>query len=1602
MSLALPVPLSTTAGRVRVHCPAWPGGGPRALERALIAMDGVRAARANPFTRNVLVFFDECRITLQAVLRHVQQSVAGVLDQPESTHIAQPHVVVSRMDGVKRARITVRGLDRDPRVARRIVEHLRHHRPHVRVVANPLTSRVLVEFPAHLAELEEVVAEITHFELPALPDEDHIHHPLDPAPAIQSGVRVAGAAIGLGLIVTRRLMGADSPLVPVGIPARVAGILGFAQGFPAVRLGMRKILGRTVADLLFFTPIVVSLALSESILGLAVTGIESLRLLTEIVARRHAWERYESRLADAPSAHAGNVVRIDSGQRTPLPARIEEGTGTASGRDGLPVPVGPGASVSAGARLYGGPFVVELLETEAHDVESRPSEASPTALDRYVLNAGLASLAYGTLRGLLFGSWTAFLEGLLLVNPRTAVIGSDFADISGFARMLHGNVVIVGTRHRATLKPDTVVLDSARVLTEGYELSQVLPLGEERDIPTLLSLATGVAVASGSPYGPALGVNSPFEDAMGAFDGETARATLSGQGYVLMAADAAGTLPLTAADRRNVSHARTCGCHPVLLARQSGLPLALLLLRPRLVHGVDALVSVCRRRGIRLLLLTRGDARATEAVASRARIERLDRHDGLEVVRELQAQGQRVCYVADDAGAAAVFTHCDMAIGLSAGRGSRFPARADLLAPDVGGVALILEATARKARASRDSIALSILGNVIGGGWGLRNAPGVERASVATYVTALAAMAAGWFRLQGGQRPTSVLAELADPRPERWGARSVEDVLTALNTTPTGLSTAQALQRRRHRPEAKRPNEVLAALGKQLRSPLPAVLGVAAGLALTLGATLDFVIIVATLGLNLVVGTFQEVQTDRAADALKQISSPNARVVRDGQTVVVPAPEVVTGDVLVLGSGDRIAADARLIEAHGLEVDEAALTGESHPVAKLAENGSHANHVVLEGSDVVVGTGRAIVVAVGRDTRLGATAAALALHEDEDSPLARRLAQLLKQLTPVVVGGGILVVASGIIRTGSLLPSLALGASIALASVPEGLPLLAAVGEAAVARRLHKRRALVRRLSSVEALGRVDVACTDKTGTLTTGRLAVRVVACGTREAEYPTPLTDTLRHVLLTAALASPHPDAHDVHAHPTDVAVIRAAEGAGLDLRQPRHESAPFDPSRSFHSVRVQSGVCLKGAPEVLLSLCTRVQDESGVCGMDESRRQALLANADRLARRGLRVLMVAEGPHHNSVEEPHDLTALGFIGLSDPLRPNVATAVHRCQEAGIRVIMLTGDHATTARVISQEAGLHVNGDSILGGAEMAELDDDALDRRLRTVTVIARATPLDKLRIIESLRRCGHTIAMTGDGVNDAPALRLADVGVAMGRSGTEVARQAADLVLLDDDFATLVEALVEGRSFWRNMRRSLGLLLGGNLGELGLVAGASLFGTQAPLTTAQILAVNLLTDALPALSVVLQKPEHRNLAILSREGMGALNETIRRDVVRRGTATALPSVVAYVATLMTTGNPLHARSVAFASVVSTQLAQTLDAGYAERGLTLPVLQAVTVSGAMLAAAFGVPVLQSTFGLAMPGVWGWSVVGAAAVSAVAFSRVMGVWLARRPALT
>ncbi len=1611
MTADTPRVIRSSAGRLRVHLPGWDGENPEAVQRALAGIPGVAEASVRSSTRNVLLrlaadeHYEQQLLAAVAERLSRRQQVSGTDEPPakrpqaEAGHRARagrraPQAAAAAVSGILReqagrfgrARIAVRGIDRDPQLARKVVEIL-ERRPEVkRAVASATTGRVMIDFSQRVTSLQDLLADVSSVELPDEPGEDHPAHPLDPAPVIQSGARVIGSLLGLGVIAARNVLGSAPGEGAADAPAAVAGALGLIEGAPPVRDGLRRLAGRDRAQLLLGGAAIASLTLSGSPLGLLVTGAGALRFFTEARLRRDAWQDYERRLDGLEQAQPGAVVKLEPGSRVPLTGRVIEGMGTVAGADGLPDGAIPGATVRAGATVIGGSLVVELVGDASWKPGPRPAEPRADLLNRYLLVIGPAAVGYALLHATRMRSLGALFTGLLLVNPRVAVIGTDAADIGASARALRAGVTVVGTRQdRQIRRPDVLVIDGPRVLSAGLEQSQLIP-AEGRNRLELAELASALATSSEAPWGRALPrlQGPPANDAE--FDGFGVTATVSGRRLRLA--------PPTESDEElpAVREAIAAGEHALLLREHtSSEVIAYVRLRPRLAQGVDELRRRCRAQGVEIVVLEREDRRASRALAARAEMPLLLEADLTDLIRDRQRRGDRVAVLSDSPTAAEAFDACDLAIGLSSGRSSVFSARADLLAPGLPAVAAVLDAGARRDQAASVAVGMSVAANLAGGFWGLQGKPGVARASYTTYLGALAAMGAGWEHLRGGGRARSVISRLTDPQPERWGRMSSVEVLAAMDSDAQGLRQEQAATRL---PRARRKqgrNAFVQAMTDQLQSPLAAVLGSSAALSLAVGATADVLIIGAVIVTNAAVGVWQERQAGQAAEALERMGAASGRVLRDGEVREVSADDVVTGDILLIATGDRVLADARLLEAEALEVDEAALTGESLPVAKDAAAQEPEARIVLEGSDVTVGTGKAVVVAVGDGTRWGATAAALAAQDTGESPLTARLDRLFKQGLPVVVLGGALVTVAGIAWGGAPLTQLAVGASVAVAAVPEGLPLLAGVSEAAVARRLAERSALVRRLSAVEALGGVDVVCCDKTGTLTRGKLAVTVIDDLRDTSEAANRLGDRATQVLLTAALASPPPDSPDALAHPTDAAVLAAAERAGLTQRlsAARRDEAPFDPVRSLHVTAVQGRVCVKGAAEAMTPRCASATGRDGKAqALDQRQRHALLDRAEALSSQGLRVLMVAEGSDATDLNNPRELTAIGFVGISDPVRPGVEEAVERCRAAGIRMIMLTGDHPATARKIAADLRLPLGADAVMTGEDVERLQDEELAERLRAVSVVARITPMDKVRIVECLRQGGHTVAMTGDGVNDAPALRLADVGVAMGAGGTEVARQAADLVLADDRFETLTDALLEGRSLWQNMQGALGLLLGGNLGEMVLMGGVAAVGRGPVLNARQILMINLVTDVLPAVSVAVQPPSQHELQRLAPDARASFDRELVQGIIRRAIATALPALAAViVAPLVGAQGP----AVAFASIVCTQLGQTVQAGRREGQLSAPVVAAIAGSGGVTALAFALPPLRRFLGLPVPTPGSLALIAASAPAAMALAELL-----------
>ncbi|MBN1210625.1 MAG: cation-translocating P-type ATPase [Myxococcaceae bacterium] len=646
------------------------------------------------------------------------------------------------------------------------------------------------------------------------------------------------------------------------------------------------------------------------------------------------------------------------------------------------------------------------------------------------------------------------------------------------------------------------------------------------------------------------------------------------------------------------------------------------------------------------------------------------------------------------------------------------------------------------------------------------------------------------------------------------------------------MNTAEAARRLQEygrneiRREARR--SLWRAFLEQFRSPMIGLLLAACVVSALMGERADAIAIGIIVVLNALVGFAQEFKAEQALLALRSMTAPRARVLRDGSPVVLPAAEIVPGDVLLLEAGDIVAADARLLEAHSLATNEAPLTGESVPVDKSTTPTpegtplAHRTDSVFLGTAVARGTGTAEVAATGMRTELGNIAHLLASAEEAETPLQRRLTRVTRALLIACGGIVLLVAALGLLRGMGWLPVLLSSISLAVAAVPEGLPAVVTIALALGVRRMAARQALVRRLQAVETLGSATVVCTDKTGTLTTGVMKVRELWGADEEA---------LLRAAASCCDATLGPEGQEGTGDPTELALLRAAAERGIlreeiERAHPRVAVQPFDSDRRRMSILRADGVLsVKGAPEVLLPLCTKGTEGA-------------LERAEAMASRGLRVLAVAQG----TGPEEAGLQLLGLTGMADPPRPEAIEAVAAARAAGVRTVMITGDHPVTALAIGRELGI------------VREGEDPA-------TRIHARVTAEEKLRIVRQWKERGEVVAMTGDGVNDAPALREAHIGIAMGRTGTEVTREAADIVLADDNFATIVAAIREGRAIYENIRKTLVYLLVGNVGELLLMFTALLMGQPLPLLPLQLLWINLVTDSLPALALVMDpaRPE-----------------------------------------------------------------------------------------------------------------------------------------------
>ncbi|MET9284531.1 cation-translocating P-type ATPase [Nocardia beijingensis] len=1039
----------------------------------------------------------------------------------------------------------------------------------------------------------------------------------------------------------------------------------------------------------------------------------------------------------------------------------------------------------------------------------------------------------------------------------------------------------------------------------------------------------------------------------------------------------------------------------------NGTPVGRVLIGRELDRRAHALLGRARSAGLRVTLAGGADAAELRSMADEF-VSPSTSMSGL--VRALQKDGHVVAVLSPRAHKA--LAHADVAIGLAVreGRGLRMPWTADAVCRDLAQADRVLAAIAPARQVSERGRSLALSGAALGGLL-LAIAPASAGRSspmtAAHYTGLLSGAYTGWRC--GRTVPPATLAPLLP-----WHALEPDEVLSRLprpvpvteRARPGGVTRIPGVR------VVASAASFAGQLRRELADPLTPILGVGAVATAVLGAPSDAVLLSSVLGVNALVSAWQRQRAENALHRLFEGEQLSARVIDRAELDTaeprehhVPAGVLALGDVIVLRAGEVVPADARLLRADDLEMDESGLTGESITVEKqvaatpgqaLAERAC----MVFEGSTVVNGTGRAIVVAVGDDTQAGRAAAGAI--PPEKGGVQAQLRRLTDRALPLTLSGGGIVTGLGMLRGRPLRTAIADGVAVAVAAVPEGLPLVATVAQLAAARRLSRHGVLVRASRTVEALGRVDTLCFDKTGTLTEGRLRLTTLA-DLDEQWAPDADCEHARRLLRAAARACPDP-AEGPPAHATDRAVVEAAaEALGDD---PRHwdaiEEIPFESNRGYaatlgHTTR-KLRLIVKGAPEVVLSRCTGVRIDDTDRPFDERMRERAEQAVRGLAEQGLRVLVVARRDLSAAPDDVEaavaELSLLGFIGLADAPRPQTVPLVTALRRNDISVRMITGDHPVTAAAVARQLGIEAG--QVVTGADLDRLDETARAELIEQSTVFARVSPEQKVRIVAALRRAGHVVGMTGDGSNDAAAIRTADVGIGLAAQGSVAARNAADMVLTHPDPLVLLHALVEGRGMWQRVGDAVGVLVGGNAGEVAFTLYGTAVSGQAPLGTRQFLLVNMLTDMFPAMALALsregdavdpddgddpQAQAQRAAERLAELPPARLGPDLLRTLGVRGVATATSASVAWTLGRMT-GTQRRAATIGLVALIGTQLGQTLVSGYRS-----PLVWVTTAaSGAVLGAIVMTPGLCGYFGCRPLDPVGWGIATTCATTATA----------------
>ncbi len=835
---------------------------------------------------------------------------------------------------------------------------------------------------------------------------------------------------------------------------------------------------------------------------------------------------------------------------------------------------------------------------------------------------------------------------------------------------------------------------------------------------------------------------------------------------------------------------------------------------------------------------------------------------------------------------------------------------------------------------------------------------------------------------------------------QKWYMQGRAEVLKDLETDEkTGLSAAQYTEREaRYGPNKlaeKKKETLLHRFFKQFKDVMIIILLVAAVISFFVALNghedaefIEPIVIIGIVVMNAILGMTQESKAERALEALQSMTAPRARVVRDGKEQMVDTGQIVPGDIIMVEAGDFVPADARLLSAQSLRVDESALTGESVPEEKDADAALDAKtplgdrlNMVYSGCSVAYGRGRAVVVATGMETEMGKIAGLLAGEKQQKTPLQQRLAKLGKSLglLALAVCGVIFVI--GILSGLEVLELFLTAVSLAVAVIPEGLPAIVTVVLSIGVQRMVKKNAIIRRLPAVETLGNASVICSDKTGTLTQNKMTlVEAYVDGTAE-KITSDNSAAAKRLLMYGMLCSDgsvtmEDGKETLIGDPTETSIVRAALRNGmpkdeLNEKYPRLAEIPFDSDRKLmtvvNKIDGKNIVIVKGAYDVLAGRCSAGNAQSAA------------EEADRMARNAIRVLAVAykeiaDVPTNPTPEQlENDLAFMGLLGMIDPPREEAREAVTLCKEAGIRPVMITGDNIVTASAIARDLGILNEGDLAITGTELEDIPEAALPEKVKQVAVYARVSPEDKISIVKAWQQGGQVVAMTGDGVNDAPALKAADIGCAMGITGTDVAKQAADMILTDDNFATIVEAVRQGRGIYDNIRKTVAFLLSTNIGELITVLLVMLFWHTSPLLALQLLWINLITDSLPAIALGMEPidPGVMNRMPKSRdESLFAHGLSMR--IFLQGLMFGLISVFAFWLGYAETGHEDGGRTMAFFVLALSQVVHAFNMRSERSLFSIGMFSSKYMNGAALASTallcvvVFIPPIASVFGM------------------------------------